>query len=330
MSAVAPYPWLQAPWYRLQQARLQGRLPHALLISAAAGMGKRAFADGLAQALLCTAPDAAGQACGQCTACQRLAADSHPDLLRVQPEEEGKAIRVDQVRHLSAELTLKSHAGGYKVALLYPAERMNVAAANSLLKTLEEPTDNTVLMLLTAQPAQLAATIRSRCQQIALLPPPRDEALAWLVSQAGISAEQAALLLDLAAGAPLQALATHAEQGLEARQQRWQQWQGLLQGREDPLALAAQWSKESDQTTLVWMQGWISDMIRISSSGDAALLRNADLRPGLAQLAQGHRCATLYQHLDRVTHALRTAGAGLNRQLQFEDILVAWAQGSGA
>jgi DNA polymerase-3 subunit delta' len=327
---MAPYPWLEASWRQLCQARMQGRMPHALLLSGPRGVGKRDFAQALARALLCREPDADGQACGQCQPCRQWQTGSPPDFLRVEPEEEGKAIKVDQVRGLCAELSLTSHGGGYKVALLQPAERMNVNAANSLLKTLEEPTDNTVLLLVTERPAQLPATIRSRCQQLGFPAPSREDALAWLGNQASIGAERAGLLLDLSAGAPLQALALAADQVLEQRADKLARLEAVQLGREDPLRLAADWSQEADAVTLAWMQDWIGDMIRISLGGDTAPVRNADLRDRLHGMAGRIGPAMLYTHMDRVTAAVRMSASGVNRQLMMEDLILPWAQGKAA
>ena len=324
------HPWHQGHWRQLGQARAQGRMPHALLLSGPRGMGKVDFAEALAQALLCRAPTGEGQACGQCPACVQWQAGSSPDFLRITPEEEGKAIKVDQVRELCAGLALTSHGGGYKVAMVQPAERMNVNAANSLLKTLEEPTDNTVLLLVTERPAQLPATIRSRCQQLVFAAPARAEALAWLAGQAAIEPGRAALLLDLSAGAPLQALALAADEVLEQRSARLARLEAVQTGREDPLRLAADWSQEADAVTLAWMQDWIGDMIRITLGGDSAPVRNADLRDRLHGMAGRTSPAMLYEHLDRVTAAARMSATGVNRQLMMEDLILPWVQGAQA
>ncbi|MCW9059449.1 MAG: DNA polymerase III subunit delta' [Gammaproteobacteria bacterium] len=324
------HPWLQGQWRQLCQAREQGRMPHALLLSGPRGVGKGEFAEALARALLCRVPDPQGQACGQCPSCRQWEAGSSPDFLRVVPEEEGKAIKVDQVRELCAGLTLTSHGGGYKVALLRPAERMNLNAANSLLKTLEEPTANTVLLLVTERPAQLPATIRSRCQLLVFPAPPRAEALAWLADQAAIDAQRAGLLLDLSAGAPLQALALAADEVLEQRAAKLARLEAVQTGREDPLRVAADWSQEADRVTLAWMQEWIGDMIRITLGGDSAPVRNADLRDRLQGMAGRSGPAMLFAQLDRVTAAARMSASGVNRQLMMEDLLLPWAQGAQA
>jgi DNA polymerase-3 subunit delta' len=207
---------------------------------------------------------------------------------------------------------------------------MNVNAANSLLKTLEEPTASTVLLLVTERPAQLPATIRSRCQQLGFPAPPRAESLAWLAEQADIGAERAGLLLDLSAGAPLQALALAADEILEQRAVKLARLEAVQAGREDPLRVAADWAQEADAVTLAWMQAWIGDMIRISLGGDTAPVRNADLRDRLNGMAGRIGPAMLYTHMDRVTAAVRMSASGVNHQLMMEDLILPWAQGKAA
>ncbi len=132
-------PWHRALW-RHTAARLQaGRMPHALLLGGPRGIGKHRFAEHLARAALCEAPDAQGGGCGQCRQCHLTLAGTHPDWRQVSPEEEGKDILVDQVRELTQHLGLKAQMGGYKVAVIEPADKMNMNAANCLLKSLEEP-----------------------------------------------------------------------------------------------------------------------------------------------------------------------------------------------
>ncbi len=169
MSAI--YPWQQEQWRLLKARNDKGRLPHALLLTGMDGMGKQQFASALAQALLCRYRDSEGFACGACPACERFQAGTHPDFLPVTPGDEGKAITVDMARAVSEFLVLRSHYEGSRIVILAPAEAMNVAAANSLLKTLEEPAPETLLILLASAPGALLATIRSRCQQIKFVLP---------------------------------------------------------------------------------------------------------------------------------------------------------------
>ena len=133
------YPWQADVFADLQQRRVQGRLPHALLISGPVGIGKQQLANVFSQSLLCAEPQADDLACGQCHACSLYAAGTHPDLFRLSPEEDSKVIKIDQIRTLIEKISLSSHYGRYRMVILNPADAMNIAAANALLKTLEEP-----------------------------------------------------------------------------------------------------------------------------------------------------------------------------------------------
>ncbi len=177
-------PWLQAPWRRLQERRSGDRLPHALLLAGPSGVGKVLLARELAEALLCTAPRSDGRACGACRACRLINAGSHPDLFRLESVE-GRAIPVEGVRALREVLALRSQYGGWRIAWIATAERMTNAAANALLKTLEEPGPQSLLLLVSDRPDLLPATVRSRCQRLALPIPPRAQALGWLMEQGG-------------------------------------------------------------------------------------------------------------------------------------------------
>ena len=198
----APYPWLADAWRRLQQARLAGTLPHALLLRGRAGFGKRRLAEALVASVLCDAPAGEGASCGQCRGCALLAAGSHPDYRTVQPEEAGKSIVIDQVRELGDFFTLRPHYGTRKLALIAPADAMNRAAANSLLKLLEEPPAGGMLVLVADRPERLPATIRSRCQGYAL---DRLDAASLLSEQHGLPGPLSAESLARAGGSPLSA-----------------------------------------------------------------------------------------------------------------------------
>ncbi|MGA7799712.1 MAG: DNA polymerase III subunit delta' [Gammaproteobacteria bacterium] len=318
-------PWWTAHWDSLRERRREGRFPHALLLTGAGGLGKGRFAQMLAQALLCDSPTVSGRGCGACVGCTLFAAGSHPDALKVVPAEEGKAIVVDQIRSLCADLSLSSHAGGFKVAVLVPADRMNAAAANSLLKTLEEPSDNTVLVLVSERPAALPATVRSRCQQIRLAVPARDMAQEWLTAQLA-TPEQAALLLDLAAGAPLLALELARTDVITRRHERFAELTALFEGRTEVLTAAAEWAQDKNIESLQWFTAWVMDMIRLKSGPQPAGLRNSDLRDGLMALAERVDSKDLHALLDQLWTARRLAATSVNRQLLFEDVLIGWAQ----
>ena len=315
--------WLRQYRDRLNRTRLRGRLPHALLISGQEGIGKRVLATQLAHSLLCEQPGADGQPCGQCAACGWLQAGTHPDLLWLLPEEAGKAIKVDQVRALTSELCMTSHAGRYKVAIIQPADAMNRNAANSLLKTLEEPTDNTLVVLLTALPGRLPATIRSRCQQLQVAVPDALSAQQWL-QQAGMESGQVMRYLALADGAPLKAQQLAETDAAGTRDQRLQQLVAVFDGTLDPVDIAREWMGESERQTLEWWRAWLEDLIRWQQGGKSPL--QPEVAQKLQPIAETVDCRQLFDLLDKVADALNSLGSGLNRQLILEDLLIFWAK----
>jgi DNA polymerase-3 subunit delta' len=215
----APLPWQTEQWQRLNSASRSDRLGHALLFVGRSGLGKLIFARAFAKAALCE-DRARDRACGNCRACVLLAAGNHPDFREVAPEEEGKAITVDQIRDLNSYFSLTSHYQRGKLALISPADSMNRAAANALLKRLEEPPAGALLMLVADRADSLPATVQSRCHRLNFDSFDPAAARGWLVEQLpdAISEDIDALLAQ-ASGAPLRALylATHDEMGLGRR-----------------------------------------------------------------------------------------------------------------
>ena len=328
----APLPWQQAAWDALAARLSAGRLPHGLLISGQEGLGKGLFAVGLARLALCKQPQG-NQACGACSACAQFAAGSHPDFQRVTFEErEGKAgeegalkqnISIEQIRDLIGVLQLRSHQGGRKVAVIEPAEGMSIAAANSLLKTLEEPPAETLILLVSSAPGRLPATIRSRCQSVAIAAPKPGEALAWL--QAHVTREDWPVLLGFTGGAPLAALAL-ADSDIGARRKAF--FEGLLRlksGQANPVMLAIQ-PKERYPELLQFLWSFTADLILIRSGG-AVRVVNRDQLPLLQKAAEGIHLRGLYAFLDRIQTALQALDSSANRELAFSVLLSDWAGG---
>lgn len=201
--AVLP-PWLNAPAAHLVARERLDRLPHALLISGLSGTGKRVLARWFAEGLHCHA-STAGSACGTCPSCAQHRVHAHIDYRELAPEK--AVIKVDEVRELLLWLQLSAPAGRWRIALLDGADTLNHSAANSLLKTLEEPADRALLILVADQPARLPATVRSRCQQVHISAQDPELTRTWVAQAAEVDEATADRLLARAAGAPLRAVA---------------------------------------------------------------------------------------------------------------------------
>jgi DNA polymerase III subunit delta' len=254
-------PWNEALLQRLTHD--PAHLPHALLLSGPPGIGKQALAFEMARRLLCCAPTATGAACGVCQGCHWFAQGTHPDFRFVERtinEDTGKLrndIQIDQVRDLVGFFNLTAHQRGWRIAVIAPAERMNTAAANGLLKTLEEPPPRCLLILISHHPRRLLATVRSRCQQVAVPLPPREEALAWLATQS-IPASAALAALDEAAGAPLAALELAGD---SARAERVARGLAALSAARIEALLDLAAIKDSVVETHGWLRRWVHDLI---------------------------------------------------------------------
>lgn len=321
------YPWLQSAWNRLASAQAQGRFPHALLLSGQPGVGKDDFSRHLAQSLLCESSD---KPCSQCNACQLYLAGTHPDSshltfepLKSDSEKLSKTIKIEQVRALVEKLTLSRFGDGFKVAIINPADAMTHAAANSLLKTLEEPSDNTVMVLVSSQPARLPATIRSRCQWLKLTTGDGEAGLQWLSSEIGET--DARDCLGLSSGAPLAARAMATSGDLVLRREYFAGLVAILQESGNALSVAQRWLKGDEMKGLSWMYGWLADLTRLKMGGEQTTIRNVDLTNDLQKLARQVSGRKVFELMDKVAANLNRGSGSLNQQLMTEDILISWA-----
>jgi DNA polymerase III subunit delta' len=318
-------PWHGSAVAQLQSAWAAQRLPHALLLSGADGIGKRELAAWLSGAVLCERSRETLVHCGGCPSCKLIAAGSHPDLIWVIPEEDKQQVSVDQIRAATERLSKTSFRQGYKVAIVLPAHQMTVNAANSLLKTLEEPSARSLLILLTSQPSGLPPTVRSRCQQIAVPRPGTQEALEWLGREAPAAANAA--LLEFAGGAPLRAL-DYADGRFATLDREMQYALGeLLSGDTDVTQVAAAWGKEGLVDRLTWLDLWLTSAARGALAGSADLITFPARPAHLPSLPHTLNISRVYSMVDRV-RALKAqlARTALQRELALESWLVALAQ----
>lgn len=308
-----PFPWQQTQWRHLLQADADGRLPHALLLSAPAGTGLHEFAEQWVRSRLCHADE---RPCGRCPACEQLRAGTHPDLVRVEPEEAGKAIGIDAVRAMNERIGLTAGSRG-KIALIEPADALTLQAANSLLKTLEEPPAGSMIMLLSTRPSRLPATVRSRCQKIAFGLPERGDALAWLREQ---GLENPASALARAGGAPLIAL----DPGHTAEEEQLLV-EGLLDTLERgavPPDLPTQVSGLSLQAGLPVLSTVVSDLIRLRTADAAAeRLQHPEHRQRMQAVAARLDVRAMFHYLDELNRAVPGPSSALRPDMQMQGLL---------
>lgn len=303
---LAPYPWHSEQWQALDALLKAGTLPHALLFAGAPDIGKFHFARAFASLVLCAEPRTT--ACGRCRNCQLIAAGSHPDLVLIQPEERGKAIRIDAIRELREFCAGRPHQGGWRVILIEPAEALNANAANALLKTLEEPGERTLLLLVSHQPGRLTATVRSRCRLLRLPTPSIAQALPWLRIRLPGETEAESLLVR-AGRRPLRALALASGDLAETFARVQELVTGVADGSMVPAAAAAAVNAHFDTGEAL---GWLSHFV-------AARARDA--------IARGERPPQpLFDFFDRLAAVRRehAGNANLNAELVWEGLWQDW------
>jgi DNA polymerase III subunit delta' len=290
-------------------------MPHALLIYGIAGVGKHALADWIARAVLCDRNTAALVACGECTSCKLYKSGTHPDLKWLMPEEDKQQIAVDQVREMCASLAMTSFRQGYKVAVVEPAQMMTIAAANSLLKTLEEPSPRTVLILIATRLNGLLPTLRSRCQQIAVPAPAQHVARSWLARSAQVSDD----VFELSRGAPLKAL-EYAESDAGADLQDVEE--GLaayLAGRVDVTQVAKRWANEALPQRLMCIEYCLERLVRSSLLGTDDRFTRDILPSGARQL----NIKRVFESIDALRELrARLDRVALQRELALESLLI--------
>ena len=318
------YPWQDGLW---QQMAGRPRHAHAYLLHGPAGIGKRALAERLMASLLCHNPGSLN-ACGECKSCLLIKAGSHPDNYVLEPEEADKAIKVDQVRDLVSFVVQTAQMGGRKVVLIEPVEAMNINAANALLKSLEEPSGDTVLLLVSHQPSRLLPTIKSRCVQQACPLPSEAMSLEWLAQALPDSTdEERAELLTLAAGSPLAAVSLQVQGVREQRALVVDGVKKLLKQQLSPTQLAEAWNAIPLLLLFDWFCDWSNLILRYQLTEDEGGLGLADMRKVIQYLAQKSSRDKILNIQDWILAQRQKvlSKANLNRVLLLEALLVQWA-----
>jgi DNA polymerase III subunit delta' len=311
---VSTPPWFAAPIAELNAAFLAQRLAHGILIHEDPGAGGLELARWIAMRVNCA--DAARAPCGECQSCRWLTAGQHPDVTRLSPEGDSSQILIQPVRELSADLALTAHGKGYKVAIVSPAEAMNVFAANALLKTLEEPPPRTLVLMVTSQPSRLLPTLRSRCSKLRLIGPSRAEAAGFLAAARGAGPWEEALA---ATGAgPFALLDADAAALAELRSDTLRALHDIGSGNVQPPAVADRWARGELATRLACVESWVTERILESTPiRDVTHLSGSGLAPNICRL---------FELSDAVRDMRKLSLTSINKTMAVEALLWRWAR----
>lgn len=332
-------PWQRAPLTELLSRRQL--LPHAMLVYGKQGVGKLEYARAISQSLLCESPDA-GIACGICPACGWFHDGNHPDFRELRPEshdeddadnaaaqdapadgdtkekKKSREIKIEQIRDIGMFMTLTTHRAGFRVLLVYPAEAMNPAAANALLKTLEEPPPQTVILLVTDRIGRLMATIKSRCQKLLVPAPDEASALAWMTAK---GVDNADIALAQSGGAPLDAI-NFADADYQTDRKAFTNM--LAEKDADYLAAAQAFEKHELSNILDWLQTWIGDVALSRFTGEVR--HHRDHRAAISRIATRVNLPSLFRYESQLRQARRSVHHPLNARLLLEQLLISYSQ----
>lgn len=309
-------PWHEQAWAQFVSARGANRLAHGMAITAPGDFFKLDLSRAIGTALLCRSPLANGEACGSCRDCVLLASGTHPDWIVVSPEDSAY-IKIDQIRETSARLAQRPQIAARQVVLLFPADRMNTAAANALLKTLEEPTPDSYLILCSERHERLPATIRSRCQAIAVKPLFDERWPAALAARASVSIDAARTALVLAGNDPEVALAIASPEELGARANVAKSLLSLARGQIEPATVMASAGREVG----TWLDRFAA-LLRLS-------MRDVPLSSPFAEFSdltsrlEMSRLFALQREQGRVRTLL---GSGLREDLMLYELCCQWRE----
>lgn len=322
------YPWQLSTWQRLYE--LRSRLPHAILLHGPSGTGKQAFVDAWVRSLLCQSLTKEGHACGDCISCKWMEQDHHPDYRFIEPEQEDnesgtkrstkkKQISVQQIRDLADFIELSSHRhGGRRVAIISPAESLNMSSANALLKMLEEPPNNMMFVMVADNAQKLLPTILSRCHKIEMPLPTEEQALSWLTQQNLIEKEA---MLAYVGGAPLSAISPEEPSYKDVSYLA----QELSKGQyADTFAIASWLSAFGMGTAITMLQKWIYDLVSIRLISDVRY--HIKCMTTLQSLSKSVDFSRLMEFQKTLTEAKKSAFHPLNNELQLENILLQYRQ----
>lgn len=298
------------------------RLAHAYVFSGLEGIGKRLTALALAKNLLCSS--GGGKSCGTCSACIQVDRGSHPDLMIIEPEK--GVITIDCIRNLKRELSRKSFSGGYKVCLIDDAEKMNLQSENALLKTLEEPTPDTVIILITGKPYRLLPTVLSRCQHLKFQPLALFDASELIMAGvAGVEREDSLLMASLTGGSPGKAFTLKVGQ-LKGLRDSWINQSKFFARSEDEKFFVKEENflsdKEDVDLKLNLLRLWYRDLVLYKIYGNVDCVLNKDKTEEIASQSSAFSLEKLLNALLGTENYSTKLEYNANPQLTLEAILM--------
>ena len=317
------YPWQQRQWKSLLKVQRKNRLPNALLLSGIAGLGKTEFAKNFVRFLLCNT--SSETPCNHCRNCRLLQANNHPDYFNVNLKEKSKNIRVEQIRVVCTSLKQTAQYGGYQIVIIEKADRMDRAAANALLKTLEEPPGKVLIILVSNTSYLLPATVQSRCQTLYFSSQPKEKTIAWLKEQLG-DTEQAQLLLKMSENSPFKAIELAKKNSTELLEKLLTHLTDIYKGKRNPIAAVPGFLK-SDLSLLLHLFSCLAfDIFRLQLGIQKNYITYEPYFSQLKTLGSIIKVESLSHFLTRIQQAEQQikSGTNPNTQLLLEDLLLHW------
>jgi len=327
MNSSTNYPWHDNTWDQFASAYSQKHLPHAILLTGPQGVGKYAFSKKLVKSLLCLNPDPDNlKPCGVCQGCKTYESKANPDYMAIQLLEDKQQIGVDQIRQLSEFLAYSRSFDAYRVVLIHPVERMNQNAANSLLKSLEEPAENTVIILTATYLSKVMPTIKSRSQLLTLPMPDKKQAIDWIKQQSP-NLKDIEELLEMSHGSPLLAIQT-SEDTIEKRNDFAKDILNIVEKNNSVTEIAKKWEKYDLESMLDWQIIWLQYFLKKMNAPNAHLSQfiiHSNILKKLEQEILKEQLWGLYQQLITKKQTVHTS---VNPLINIENMLILWLQAS--
>ncbi|MGK0273611.1 MAG: DNA polymerase-3 subunit delta' [Cocleimonas sp.] len=328
------YPWQEKTWQHFIKAKAQNQLPHAILLSGEEGIGKYSLAQRMAKSLMCINSFSADKdACNECQSCRTYESGANPDFKKITLLEDKQQIGVDQIRALSEFLNYSRSYNTNRVVILNPVERMNVNAANSLLKSLEEPSAHTVIILVTAKMNQLLPTIKSRCQLFTVTSPNRVETINWLEqyqdnnlkNQQGINQTlniDPKLLLEISGTKPLNAIKLNQDD-IDNRKHFFNDLIEVINRNTSLTEIAKKWEKHDVETLLNWQIQLVQNNIKSTITSSLVSDSSSSGYYSVTQHLSTEEHWLLYQNLIKQKQYIHTS---VNSLMFMENMIMLWTK----